>query len=607
MRFLKFIFAAVLISIFFVKCKKENEQPKEPNRQPNEFKLTYTTTRSTIELEWTEAVDPDGDKVYYSIYLNGIMLASSLDETRYLVEGLEPETLYEGEIVADDGSNGATSLYFSIYTQQNFPPYDFNVQVEYEGINAIIKWGPVIDPEGDRLRFNVFINEDLYKSGIEDTICSYKIPDFGNNYVGSIEAFDSLGAKTTVNFQFSNSEHNILQWSKTYGGSDDDIAHDVEFLTNGNLLIAGYTNSTDGDISVNKGGEDIWVILLNNQGELIWEKSYGGSGKDIANSIEKTDDGGFILAGYSTSNDGDLISNYGIEDCWIMKLSSLGEIEWQKNFGGSKTDVATEISKTSDGGFIVSGYSNSNDNDVKNSYGNYDCWIIKLDQFGNKEWAKSYGGSEDDKANSIVQNNDGSYTFCGSTKSSDGQIEFLYGMTDYWIVNINIDGDLIWEETRGGDKNEEARTIKSYSIEEYVVAGYMISSKGDPYAAYGSEDFWILMLDDAGKIKWQVVTSTGNTEIPHAISFTNENEILVAGQYEKYVNNIPDEDAAVCKLNSAGTLIWEEKFGGSRDDVCHSIVTNFNDHYLAGWSESDDEMVSSNQGGKDFWILKLNF
>src|SRR5580765_1352179 len=143
---------------------------------------------------------------------------------------------------------------------------------------------------------------------------------------------------------------------------------------------------------------------------IEWQKSFGGSNDDIAYSIQQTHEGGFIAAGYSTSpNDGDVSGNHGLSDYWIVKLDAIGNIVWQKSFGGNGDDVAFSIQQTTDDGYIVAGVSPSNDGDVSGNLGDNDYWIVKLDPAGNLAWQKCLGGSASDVATSVEQTSDGGF------------------------------------------------------------------------------------------------------------------------------------------------------------------------------------------------------
>ena len=151
------------------------------------------------------------------------------------------------------------------------------------------------------------------------------------------------------------------------------------------------------------------MVTCFSQPVIEWEKSFGGSGVEGINSFQKSSDGGYIIAGYSNSNDGDVTGNHGGYDFWVLKLTSVGALEWQKSLGGSLDDIANSIFQTSEGGYIVSGITESNDGDVTENKGNNDVWIVKLSSNGTIEWQKSYGGASSESGESIQQTSDGGH------------------------------------------------------------------------------------------------------------------------------------------------------------------------------------------------------
>jgi len=195
--------------------------------------------------------------------------------------------------------------------------------------------------------------------------------------------------------------------------------------------------STDGDVNGNHGDADYWIVKLNSTGNIMWQKSYGGSSADYAESIKQTTDGGYIIAGFSESTDGDVTENYGYADYWIVKLNSTGNIMWQKSYGGSSRDEAFSIQQTSDGGYIVAGYSESTDGDVTGNYSEYDYWVVKLNSTGNIMWQKCLGGSGTDWAFSIQKTADSGYIVAGRSHSTDGDVTGHHGDADFWVVKLS--------------------------------------------------------------------------------------------------------------------------------------------------------------------------
>jgi len=185
---------------------------------------------------------------------------------------------------------------------------------------------------------------------------------------------------------------------------------------------------------------------------INWQRCLGGSGGEIAYSIQQTIEGGYVVVGVSDSNDGDLQANQGSHngDYWIVKLDGNGNIQWQKTFGGSDSDYATSVKQTSDGGYMIAGNSLSNNGDVSGNHSSFDYCVIKLDNTGSLQWQKTLGGSGDDYANSVDQSVDGGFVVCGYTSSNDGDVSGNHGSEDYWVVKLTSLGNIQWQKCLGG-------------------------------------------------------------------------------------------------------------------------------------------------------------
>jgi len=285
-----------------------------------------------------------------------------------------------------------------------------------------------------------------------------------------------------------------LLWEKSLGGTDSDRAYSLCATADNGTIIAGGTHSTDGDLDSmeHHGQEDFWVVKIDSLGTIDWQNLYGGSMWERAHCIRQTEDGGFIVVGYSDSNDGDLIENQGIDDYWIVKLDSTGIIEWQRSLGGSHIDKSYAVEQTSDLGYIVVGYSRSSDGDVTINHGLADYWIVKLDSTGTMEWQKSLGGSEFDSAYAVQQTEDLGYIITGKSFSDDGDITGNHGDGDYWLVKLDQDGNLVWQKTMGGSYYETSNSLIRISEYFYITAGGTSSDDGDVSGNHGSSDFWIV-------------------------------------------------------------------------------------------------------------------
>ena len=224
-----------------------------------------------------------------------------------------------------------------------------------------------------------------------------------------------------------------IDWQKVLGGSKTDVGNDVQQTTDGGYIVAGYAISNDGDV-IGDLGESCWILKLNHSGILQWQKFLGKS--YFANSIRQTTDGGLIVAGSSAYQDSDVTLNHGSSDYWVAKLNDTGEIQWQKSLGGSSTEGAKCIYPANDGGYIVAGTSNSNDGDVTGNFGESSIWIVKLNDTGAIQWQKCFGDGHA-KASSIQQTFDSGYIIVGSVQFNGHDITgYKGGFSDYWVVKL---------------------------------------------------------------------------------------------------------------------------------------------------------------------------
>lgn len=226
------------------------------------------------------------------------------------------------------------------------------------------------------------------------------------------------------------------EWSRYYGGANTDTLYDAIETQDNSFLLVGSSDSNDVDISKNNGSYDFWVVKIDAKGDVIWEKSYGGSEIDEAFSITKTLDNNFIITGNSRSNDKQVAKNNGSSDIWIIKINTEGKLIWEKNYGGTSFDISSAIIASKEGGFFIVGNSRSSDKDLSVNNGNNDVWILKISSEGNIEWEKSIGGSEIDIANSIIELNNKEIIIVGESWSSDKDITNNKGFSDLLIIKL---------------------------------------------------------------------------------------------------------------------------------------------------------------------------
>jgi hypothetical protein len=402
-----------------------------------------------------------------------------------------------------------------------------------------------------------------------------------------------------------------IQWQKCLGGGYDDEALSIQQTNDSGFIVAGYTMSNNGNVSGNHGNFDYWVVKLNYLGNIQWQKCLGGTGDDYATSIQQTNDNGFIVAGYTESNNGDVSGNHGGYDCWVVKLDSYGDTLWTKCLGGTEWDYATSIQQTNDSGFIVAGYTKSNDGDVSGNHGDYDYWVVKLGSLGDIQWQKCLGGTNTDFAYSIQQTSDEGFIVAGETYSNNGDVSVNHGYTDFWVVKLNSLGTIQWQKCLGGSNIDGASSIQQTSDEGFIVAGTTHSNDGDVSGNHGGYDYWIVKLDSYGYIQWQKCLGGTNPDLAYSIQQTSDEGFIVAGYTQSYDCNVFGNhgyyDYWVVKLDSSGDIQWQKCLGGSNIDCASSIQQTSDEGFIvAGTTHSNDGDVSGNHGGYDYWIVKLD-
>jgi hypothetical protein len=409
----------------------------------------------------------------------------------------------------------------------------------------------------------------------------------------------------------------IIEWQKCLGGGDNDNGQCVIQTQDGGYIVAGSTFSMDGDVTGQHfySLSDCWIIKLNSIGSIEWQKCLGGTGDDGASSIAKTSDGGYVIAGGTKSNNGDVSGNHGGYDYWIVKLSDNGSIQWQKCLGGTSDDYASSIQQTSDGGYVVTGKTLSNNGDVSGAHGMSDWWIVKLDAGGNLQWQKCLGGTGNDESYSIQHTTDGGYIAAGFSCSDNGDVSGQHGSApyvDYWVVKLDILGNIEWQKCLGGTNVDVASSAKQTSDGGYIVAGYTQSNDGDVAGNHGMNDYWVVKLDPNGTIQWQKCFGGTSSEVAYCIEQTSDGGFLIAGDTgsnDGYVSgNHGQADYWIIKLDKYGEIEWQKCMGGRFVEWGFSIQqTDDRGYIIVGFSDSYDNSgdVSGHHGYTDCWVVKL--
>ena len=280
--------------------------------------------------------------------------------------------------------------------------------------------------------------------GRDEGIALIQTKDSGFLLVGVIDVTASEGQGNTTAKRHAGGDYwavklsvdGTLEWSQYFGGTFTDTAYDIVEMGEGGYIIVGSSDSTDVDITDNKGSYDYWIVRISENGKLIWEKNYGGDEIDEARGIVSSGDGNYLIVGDTRSSNDDVSLNHGAADVWVIKINSSGELLWEKTYGGTDFDAGRAICPSQNGGFVLAGSSRSADGDLTENMGQNDAWVLKIDDSGSLVWEGSLGGTKIDLAHSVTELVDGTVIAVGESASSDIDIPVNKGFTDVLSVTI---------------------------------------------------------------------------------------------------------------------------------------------------------------------------
>jgi protein involved in ribonucleotide reduction len=432
---------------------------------------------------------------------------------------------------------------------------------------------------------------------------------------GTLQVIDVAGKLPTVTVKVTQTVYVTRPFSRVWGGVKADYFTTVTQVADGGYAMAGYSSSNDGDFVGNRGSMDMLVIRTDADGNRLWQKTYGGSGYDAAAALLATPDGGFLMAGQTTSTDGDVTNAHGNNDFWLMKLDASGNKVWSKAYGGSGYDGATSMAPAPDGGFIIVGYASSSNGDVSGHLNDplnfYDVWVLKVDASGNKVWDRNYGGAGDDLASTVHTAPGGGYYIGGYTQSNNHDFTGNHGKDDAFLMKIDENGTMAWSHLYGGSQADAVQALDVDRDGNILLATSSYSADGDIGMNRGGSDFCVIRTDPSGMTQWkQVFGGSGNDFIQSVIA-NPDGSLMVAGWSLSndldFAANYGSADAWVLKLDAAGSNTWKKNFGGLQDDVAMAIIRDSRKGFLiAGDAASKNQDLPSNRGQSDAWLLKFS-
>jgi len=383
----------------------------------------------------------------------------------------------------------------------------------------------------------------------------------------------SLSSTTIPAVVFASSEI----WSQTYGGETDEEAVAILKTNVEEYLIAGTTQS------FGAGGADFWLFKINESGDMLWNRTYGGSENDFAQALIPTNDGGYVLTGETNS------FGAGNSDCWLIKLDYSGNVQWNKTYGEATHDGAYSVIQTNDGGFALAGYTT-----VVNA--SKDVWLVKTDSSGNMLWNRTYGGVGNDFATSVIQTVDGGYALLGDTSSFGESIYRTY----CWLIKTDFNGNMERDKIFK-DKYEDSKSYPAKTLIQTNDGGYTFVAS--PGFIIGLRDIWLAHVDIQGNMIWSVTCVKGGPSIASSLIKTTDGGYAVSG-YTSSMGNYPGMYSYLhlAKVDSNGSLIWVKNFDGLGDNHDLFVVeTDDGGYALAGTTKTRDEGAHN-----QIWFTKVD-
>ena len=328
--------------------------------------------------------------------------------------------------------------------------------------------------------------------------CQSLLIDADGNYVMAGYT-NSFGTDTFDVYVIKTNVMGDTLWTRTIGGLETDQGVDIQKTIDNGYVVVGST------YSFGAGGSDVYLIKLNNSGDTLWTRAYGGASDEGGNSIKQTGDGGFIIAGYTNS------FGSGFIDVYILKVDSDGIFQWSKTFGGTSTESAYDI-QLANNGFIIAGYTSL-------GAGNFDAYLINTDFSGNMIWSKKYGGASHDYGYSVQTTSDGGYILVGTILSSGA------GNHDVYLIKTNSIGDTLWTKSYGGTLADYGYVVKQMPDDGYTIAGTSYSFFGTG----STSDVYLLNTNATGNLNWSRMIGSVSIDEAHTLALTSDGGFLIGG------------------------------------------------------------------------------
>jgi hypothetical protein len=370
-------------------------------------------------------------------------------------------------------------------------------------------------------------------------------------------------------------------WSRTYGGTEDDVVSSIGATSDGGYIITGYTES------FGASEKDVWLVKTDNCGNMVWNRTYGGPNSDYGESVQQTSDGGYIVAGYTgwleelpyDKSDPFYIipANRPHEfhfDAYVVKTDADGNLMWNRTYSSEGDDYGHSVEQTVDGGYVITGYTRAfgiagGDSD------DFDVWLFKIDGEGDVEWSRTYGGG---CGESVQQTSDGGYVIGGYTN-------------DFLLIKTDPDGYMTWNKTYDIGREDTAFSVIQTSDEGYLVAG---TTRSFPERVH---DGWVVKTGPDGDMEWNRTYGGSERDSFRSVQQISDGGYIIAGSTRSF-----GRGAWLVKTNADGNVSWNCTFSDEEHGSAASVVETSGGGYVVAGSTS-----SIGAGKSDFWLLKVDY
>jgi len=425
-----------------------------------------------------------------------------------------------------------------------------------------------------------------------------------------------------------------LAWQQSFGGTGSDGLFSLQPTADGGCIVGGQSSSGSSGNKTNAGfgGSDFWVVKLNADGDGVWEAAFGGGGSEGLFALQQTTNGGYVLGGFSTSgiSGNKTTPGFGLRDFWIVRLDANGGMVWDRTYGGDKDDTLFALEPTADGGFVCAGFtlSGATGNKTTTSRGEGDFWVLRLDASGNKVWETTLGGTNEDTAYSLLVMTNGDIIVAGGSTSGIGGNKTspnrgAVGSSDLWVLRLNSSGTRLWDRTFGSAADD---AIYSASMVRTTDGGMLVGC--DSYAGaggnkssspFGADDFWVVRLDSDGNLLWDRSFGGAQSDYLTGLAAMPDGGFLLGGGSASATTgnktspnrgSLGTSDFWVVRLDVAGNRLWDQTYGGTGGDAFDNLTVRLaadGGLLLGGDSSSaiSGNKTSPAYGGSDYWIVKL--